>query len=525
LTKILICGLCPLPFENTLRSFGPGLRTWQFVHGLASRGHEVHLVAMQIDGAYEGRTAVARETLHSCPGEDGAEYPREVTVERLPSADFFGEQAVADAYARSRPDAVIGATTYGSYVLARLRPEVPFWADQFGHFMAEAQAKARLERENWPVAHFWKFLDEVLRRADRISTVSRRQVYATVGELGLVGRLSAETCGYEFTAVMPCALMPRPEQATRPMLRPEVVPADAFVVFWSGGYNVWSDVDTLFKGVEAAMEKEPRIHFVSTGGEIGGHDVRTYRDFQERVEASRFRDRYHLQGWVEAEDVPSYLAEANLGVLTDIPMYEGRLGHKNRIVQWMGAGLPVAYNEVGDLGEELRRHDLGLVFGVGDSAAFAARILEAAADPEALARMVERARRYTGEHLSIEATTVDVAAWAEDPTRAPDAAFRAQVRGPSSFAPAADASPEPAADASPEPAVEQGSELAAAAERCAAAEQRGAAAEQRCAAAEAEARDVRAQLAAVHGSKMWRVWMAYLAMRRWVTAPLRFFKS
>ncbi|MEO1085704.1 MAG: hypothetical protein AAFY88_15800, partial [Acidobacteriota bacterium] len=58
--------------------------------------------------------------------------------------------------------------------------------------------------------------------------------WAAVGELGLVGRLSAETCGYEFTSLMPCALLPDADQPkTRTILRGGEVPTDAFVSLWS----------------------------------------------------------------------------------------------------------------------------------------------------------------------------------------------------------------------------------------------------------------------------------------------------
>ena len=50
-------------------------------------------------------------------------------------------------------------------------------------------------------------------------------------------------------------------------------------MLWSGGYNLWTDVDTLFRGLEAAMARNPKVHFLSTGGAIDGTDtlIATYR--------------------------------------------------------------------------------------------------------------------------------------------------------------------------------------------------------------------------------------------------------
>jgi hypothetical protein len=229
--------------------------------------------------------------------------------------------------------------------------------------MAEAQAKASVEGRNWPVAHTWSLLAPVLQAADRISVVSERQRYATIGELGAAGRLTAETCGYEFTAVIPCALVPideTPPRAPGPregMVRGRLVPEGAFVVLWSGGFNVWSDVLTLARGLEGAMDREPRLHFVATGGAVPGLDSSTWERFRELVLRSPHRERFHLEGWVTGDRVAGYVEEADLGVLADRMVYEGLLGSKNRVLQWMGAGLPVL-NRLGDL-RHPRRSRLG----------------------------------------------------------------------------------------------------------------------------------------------------------------------
>ena len=423
MTRVLVCGLCPLPFENTIQSYGPGIRTWQMAYSLARAGHEVHLRAMRIPGTYQEGDA------------DGNEVRDGVHIERFSDAEFFDAALLRAKLEELQPEAVVGATMYGSHVLALQEPQVPFWADQFGHVMAEAQAKAFQEQANWPLAHFWRLLEPILRRCDRLSVVSERQRWAAVGEMGLVGRLTHQTCGYDFMSVMPCALVPPRPSRIEPMLRGKEIPQDAFVVLWSGGYNVWSDVDTLFKALERAMEAAENIHFVSTGGEIGGHDETTYRRFEQHIEGSRFRDRFHLQGWVRAEAVPSYQAEADLGVLSEIPMYEGQLGSKNRIIQWMGGDLPVVYNQVGDLGNLLKDRELGLVFPVGDEAAMAEKILWAASHPGELRAMTERAKAYTVEELTFEASTRDLVAWAESPTRAPDWQIRDRHAGPGDYPP------------------------------------------------------------------------------------------
>lgn len=434
--RIVVCGLCPLPFENTSQNYGPGIRTWQMASALAAVGHAVHVVAMEIPGVYQAGEMREQETV------DG------VSIRRLDPAAFMDPAVIRREIDRWRPSALVGATIYGSLAIAQCDPDLPFWADQFGHVMAEAQAKADLEDENWPIPRWWRMVHPVVSRADRISTVSERQRYAAIGELGAVGRLTAETCGYEFTAVMPCGVIEDDESVagTTKVVRGRDVPKDAFIVLWSGGYNVWSDVDTLFAGLESAMRREPSLYFVSTGGAIEGHDDSTYAGFQERIAASELRSRFHLAGWVKRDSVPAYVAEADLGVLTDRSMYEGILGSKNRVVQWMASGLPSAYNRVGDIGDYLVEHEVGLTFGIGDSSALAEQLIWAARHPEELRAMTERARTACRRDFSFSTTTRELRAWASRPTHAPDFELGAE-RSPFDF----EESPPPPVPADPLP--------------------------------------------------------------------------
>ena len=70
--------------------------------------------------------------------------------------------------------------------------------------MAEAQAKMEASRQegNHPLAYA-RLLSQLLVRGDRFSAVSERQRLALLGQLGLVGRLTAETVGYELVSNIP----------------------------------------------------------------------------------------------------------------------------------------------------------------------------------------------------------------------------------------------------------------------------------------------------------------------------------
>jgi glycosyltransferase involved in cell wall biosynthesis len=411
MSRILIYGVAPLPFENTQKNYGPGIRTWQFARSLAAAGHEVRLLAVTLADAYLA-PPVELETV------DG------VRIERVSRGLFTDHERTRAQIAEFAPDCVVGATIYGSYALALTQPAVPFWADQFGHVMAEAQAKSALDGHGDTIPYFWSLVEAVIGWADRISVVSERQKWAAVGELGATGRLSFRTIGHDFVSVLPCALLPATSGDHPPAPHRRSHAGEPFQVLWSGSYNTWSDVRTLVTGLERAMERDTRVRFVSTGGEIPGHDESTYGELIERVGSSRFADRFDLRGWLIADELPAVVAGADLGVLTEKPIYEGILGSKNRVVQWMSSGLAVAYNQIGDLGDLLERRQLGLTFPVGDADALAERISWAAEHPLELAAMADDARRFAQEHLTFEATTRELVAWAAKPTFAPDAGFK-----------------------------------------------------------------------------------------------------
>lgn len=411
MSRLLIYGIAPLPFENTQKNYGPGIRSWQFARALADAGHEVLLVAVILDDAYV-TPPVGHETV------DG------VRIERVTKSQFVDPVRFRRSVAEFSPDGVVGATIYGSYALSVAQPEAPFWADQFGHVMAEAQAKSALDGNDNVVPFFWQLLEPVLCRADRISVVSECQRWAAVGELGAIGRLNFRTIGYDFTGVVPCALLPPCSHTATPPPHRRSGADEPLRVLWSGSYNTWSDVPTLVAGLERAMARHPGIRFVSTGGEVPGHDEATYRGLVERAAASRFADRFDLHGWLLADKLPAIVADCDLGVLTEKPIYEGMLGSKNRIVQWMSSGLAVAYNRIGDLGELLERDRLGLTFPVGDADALADRLCWAAENPQQLSLMADRARAYALEHLTFSATTRELVAWAACPAYAPDAGWK-----------------------------------------------------------------------------------------------------
>jgi glycosyltransferase involved in cell wall biosynthesis len=195
---------------------------------------------------------------------------------------------------------------------------------------------------------------------------------------------------------------------------------DDFIVLWTGGYNTWTDIDTLFNGLVSAMEKNPKIKFVSTGGEIPEQDLKTYPRFLSMIEQSRFKDNFIMKGWIAGEDVPNYYFESDIGINIDKDIYEVRFGSKNRILDWMRAGLCVLSSNVCELTEIIEQEKIGYTFKPGDQGGLAAKILYLALHKDEVKTTGSNGKKFGTNEFSFNKTTRQLQAWVQNPSFAPD---------------------------------------------------------------------------------------------------------
>ncbi|MBX3061909.1 MAG: glycosyltransferase [Anaerolineae bacterium] len=409
MTRILIVGFAPLPVEH-LRMSAPSLRTWQFTKILLDAGHEVCLIANRGHSIYpadlpEVMTQRNGNLLYHNVSNQAFDTPELL----LPLVNTFN------------PQCAIGANTPGSAAAVPIIGEIPLWADMNGSIMAEAQMKAQVYGDDSYLAHFWALERTCLARADVFSTVAERQKWSLVGELGVFGRLNQWTSGYEFVHPLRVAIETTPYEMTRRIVRGVIAPQDAFIILYTGGYNTWVDIDILFAALERVMEQHPQVWFVSTGGTIDGHDDITYARFKNMIRTSRFGERFQLQGWVPADDLPSYYLDADVGLSTDKLSYEGLLGSRNRALDWLRAGLPAVLSDLPELAQEIRAAGAGLTYSPGDLEGLVAALETLITQPVVREQMRGCARELLLRNHTFKATAIPALVnWVADPQRAPD---------------------------------------------------------------------------------------------------------
>jgi glycosyltransferase involved in cell wall biosynthesis len=418
--KIFLLGMSPLPFENDKKVYGTGIRTWQFVLPLLEKGFRICVCNYAIPSAYQDdfKSVFKKHIAKDCG------YNFEYHI--LKKDDFENIGLLSKIFTKFEPDCIIGCTFYPSYMASRMLNDlkdrsVPFWADLFGHVMAEAQARANIDKSDDCLFHYWNSEYNILSTADVFSCVSSRQQYALIGELGAAGRLNKYTAGYDFASVIPCGIPRERYRHTSDVIRGrDGIKKDDFIVLWTGGYNTWTDVDTLFKGLTIAMSKNPKVKFVSTGGEIPEQDIKTYPRFLSMIKSSPFRDRFVMKGWIRGNDVPNYYLEADVGINIDKDIYEVRLGSKNRIMDWLRAGLCVLSSNVCELTDLIEKEKIGYTFKPYDYKELGSKIIYLAGHLEDVKRTADVGAKYGLENFNFERTTLKLQKWAARPSYSPD---------------------------------------------------------------------------------------------------------
>jgi glycosyltransferase involved in cell wall biosynthesis len=368
--KVFLVGTGPLP-EDGPRELGfPALRTRQFLLPMLEAGHDVMLACLVAaeGGEAEGAAAGNGGASGGTPAGAAVAREREIATAQGPRSIRYAVVRpdepgrflmLRDLRGDFGPDVTVTAGPFLPMAAGpRAAGDEPLWVDIPGDPMSEAQARAYRSGSVDPLHRYREMLGWALARGDRFSVISGTQRAALLGALGLAGRLTGEAMGHEFVHVVPGSVDglhagADPRQAPVPERLPPL-PADALVVLFSGGYNTWLDGETLLDGLLRAMEKDPRIHYVSTGGPLRGHDEWSFHRFAERAKASPHGRRFHLLGWVPTESLPAVYARADLGLFVDLPCYEAELGARTRVLAALERGLPVAATDSCETTHELR---------------------------------------------------------------------------------------------------------------------------------------------------------------------------
>jgi glycosyltransferase involved in cell wall biosynthesis len=405
MARLLVLGYeLPLLAQGAIEA--RSYRTWQFVEAALHAGHEVCLIV-----SHTHDETNVQHTLDNRLGYHRLNMRKRDWVQRL--------NTIHDAF---QPNGILGVMFNSCLRATRIRTTRPVWMDIYGDRLAETQLAEHAVGHNRGHANIMHYTRIVLRSGDVYSTCGTPQKYALVGQLAMENRLNRDNTGYELVyPVLPGASQSKVQVPAEALaVRGKLVPHDAFIVLWAGGYNVWIDPNTLFMALDEAMHAHPNLYFVSVGASTITEADNPYERFCAHIAESAHRDRYVLLGRQPASAIPAYYQAADVGITLDAFHYETLLGTRTRLIEMMGYGLPVITTIGCELSEIIRDHELGLTFPVGDAATFRDHILQMARDANLRQQMADRAREYATTHLSFSETTRAFLDWANAPYHAPD---------------------------------------------------------------------------------------------------------
>jgi len=423
--KVFLIGSGPLPMHNPSEMGFPALRTRQFLLPLLAAGHEVMLACLtpreSDSGPDHESTEPIRLSVDTATGEKSFLY----SVVRPDEPGRF--LSLRDLRGKFGPDVTVTAGPFLPMAAgARAAGEEPLWIDVPGDPMSEAQARAHRAGSSDPIHRYREMLGWALARGDRFSVISDAQRGPLVGALGLAGRMTGEALGHEWVHVLRGSVEGLSQSHRASSRVPDGFPSlgrDDFVVLFSGGYNTWLDIDTMFDGLHGAMAADPKVRFVSTGGALRGHDESSYYRFVRRAEASEFSDRFHFCGWVPADTLPAIYDRAQLGLFVDLPCYEAEFGARTRILEALEAGVAVAGTDFCDQTTELAQTDMFHSLPARSPSAVSDLIVELSAAWRAQGHLGRQAEgpswKVLRESYSIDRTTEELLAWVAAPSRSP----------------------------------------------------------------------------------------------------------
>lgn len=417
MANLLVLGVGPLPFEHGERLHAPGIRTWQIATALASQRHFVTLCIIDFGDFHpdQKQTSMPPPAVRQDAGSN-------ISLVKLSYHPIQSVQSIRTLHLATRFAAVISTTDIMNSIAADMNLPTPLWLDYNGDPFAEKQLQARLYDHDGSLLPQWQLYLKGLARGDRFSVCSRAQRHALIGQLAFCGRLTGATSGEELVEVLPnCSriMSERTPVRTTP-LKGKQIPATAFLVLWSGGYNTWCDPETLFRGLELAMSKNASIYYATTGGALDGHDNKSFQIFRSLVEQSSLRDRFVFLGWIPTDEVASYYEQADLAVFTDRYSVEGELGTRTRLIDWMQYNLPILCTDLCELTDELSEAGMIRTFPIGDAEIMAQTLLECASNLDELSSMGKRAHQWLDANLDETAALAALLEWAQAPVFARD---------------------------------------------------------------------------------------------------------
>lgn len=378
--RALLTGTGGLPDQDLSRVDFPRLRSWQFIRGLLSAGVDVWAVLGLEPPAWAALAESWKGGWREAQLEGQHFHVQYVPLEALDRADL-PERWCEEV----NPTVGVSAGPFRPARSASHLPRpLPVLIDLPGDPMAEALMRVRSSPDPSMHASVVQGALEVqlgaLARGDCFTVISDRQRNGTLGQLALMGRGTLE---HERGEVLTVPVGVEPLWRTwAGEVKPD--PTAAPRVICPGALNTWADLETFFATGERVLAQHSTAVMVVTGGSIPGHEEQAFAKLEQWTRSSPYASRWHLMGWLSAQDAAQEVARATVGLSLDRRGLEPYFGSRTRLLYGVTLNLPWVTTLGCELSETLERGGWVTPVPVGDAEAASRAVLShlAGNDPQ-----------------------------------------------------------------------------------------------------------------------------------------------
>ncbi len=254
-----------------------------------------------------------------------------------------------------------------------------------------------------PYRHDRVTLERQLRAGDLFLCSSAEQRLFYLGMLYALGRLNPETYFADFTLAnlvreVPFGIrVPLNDPPAAPILRgvvPGIGPDDPILFF--GGIYDWYDPLLLLAILPALLTRFPALRIVfSANPNPASTPQGTYAEVLAVAREAGWLDRHvFFVPWVAAEERFGLYREATVAAVLHRPRFEAEISLRTRVLDFLGAGLPVVATAGGTMSRRLAEEKMGVVVPEGDAAALTAALSELLASAPRRRELAERGLRW-----------------------------------------------------------------------------------------------------------------------------------
>lgn len=315
--KIILVGNGPLLTSQTLNMNAYSLRTIQFMDGLKNDLNEVYLLDRKDN--YKNK---------KFPDISGVKF-----------FEHFSD--LKKEIKRNKIGMLISVNNYTSYLCCKIRGDFYRVCDLNGTLTYELQAQCDVEQNDfrsWIISRRQRL---ILKKADFITCVSESQKDSILGQLGILNFNGYKNLKKSLVEVIENGQVSKDDKFYNKKEFIIDLPKNAKKILFLGSFNNWVDEQTLIEAFNLTKKEIPECVLILTGKKNSEFGNKKYEKFISRAKELNIIDSIFHLGFIDYLDMKSLIEFCDIGVVTDLSIYESRIGARNRINEMMKFKLPV----------------------------------------------------------------------------------------------------------------------------------------------------------------------------------------